>query len=260
MSLIKSFVFFKRKAAHCISSKHSLEVLLPRDVLAIFGAHVLSNQFESGRFSLSPKKIILHDDWNPFTTQFDGDISLLEFERRSITFNDYVQPICLSNSEEKLSVNEATVTGWGKSEDPFRIHENVPKLVKVSILDNSQCLPGENTLAAISSYRTFCAGLRNGSGVCSGDSGGGLFAKVDDVFILKGIVSSSLIKDETCVVTKSAVYTNILAFMDWLAKKTGMASLASDDSSTTSTLGMLIKLKKGFKKSLIFVSFLFIFF
>lgn len=42
--------------------------------------------------------------------------------------------------------------------------ENLPKLIKTPIQSNEDCLPGEKDLAGISSKRTFCAGLRNGSG------------------------------------------------------------------------------------------------
>lgn len=196
----------------------------------------MSNYLEAGRYSLSPKKITLHDDWNPRTTQFDGDLALLEFEKGSIHFNEFVQPVCLWSSETKPNLAEGTVAGWGKSEDPTKAHEDIPKLVRVSILNNAQCLPGEDTLASISSQRTFCAGLKNGSGVCSGDSGGGLFIKMNDVYFLKGIVSSSLIKDEMCVVTKSAVYTNVFEYMDWISKKIGITAVVP-------TQGRFMKLK-----------------
>lgn len=198
---------------------------MPRDVLVLFGAHALNDYLESGRFSLSPKSITLHDDWNPRITQYDGDLSLLEFEKGSIYFNDYVQPICLWSSAEELTQTEGIVTGWGKSEDPTEKHENIPKFIKISILDNAQCLPGENQLADLSSYRTFCGASKNGSGVCFGDSGGSLSVKVDGVYFLKGIVSSSLLKNEgtECDISKKAVYTNVQQFSDWISKITGLS-------------------------------------
>lgn len=206
-------------AAHCIRQKQSSVEFYPGDVLAIFGAHNLSNNFETSRYSLSPKRIIKHEDWNPWITEYDADVSLLEFEKNSISFNTFVQPICLLDPSVESPVT-GVVTGWGKSEDQSKDHEAVSKFIKVQILSNDECLPGHGQLAEISSERTFCAGLRNSSGVCYGDSGSGLFIQVDNIFHLKGIVSSSLIKNDDCDVLNNAVYTNVLKFGNWIAEKT----------------------------------------
>lgn len=185
----------------------------------------------------SPKKIFIHDDWNPLTTDYDADVSLLMFEDDSINLNAYVQPICLWDSTNEPIVTEGMVTGWGKTENSSKIHENKPKLVRTLIQTNERCFLEAKSLVDISSFRTFCAGLRNGSGVCFGDSGGGLFLKVNDVYYLKGIVSSSLIKDGSCDVSKNAIYTNVLKFEDWIKDITGgeitfrTSSIAQNSSS-----------------------------
>lgn len=198
---------------------------MPRDVLALFGSHDLSAYLEIGRIALSPNQIYIHDNWNHLRESYDADVSLLEFDEGSIHFGAYIQPICLWESEDEPTVTDGLVTGWGKSEDRIKDHENLPKLVKALIQSNEDCFLDEGKLLDLSSRRTFCAGLRNGSGVCTGDSGGGLFITVDGVFYLKGIVSSSLIKDEGCDVSKNAVYTNVLKFKDWIEVKTGIAAV-----------------------------------
>lgn len=208
-------------AAHCILYKHATKELLPRNILALFGAHDLNDYFEAERITLSPKKIYIHDDWNHLTETYDADVSLLEFEESKIYFGMYIQPICLWNFEHEPTVTEGVVTGWGRSGAAIE-HENLPKLVKAPIQSNEECFfDGGKHLIDLSSRRTFCAGLRNGSGVCQGDSGGGLFIKVDGVNYLRGIVSSSLIKDGGCDVSKNAVYTNVQKFRDWIDEKTG---------------------------------------
>lgn len=169
---------------------------------------------------LSPKEIYIHDKWNPGTTQYDADLSLLEFEERGIHFNDFVQPICLWDLKDDLQMTDGIVTGWGRSEDTQKLHENVPKLVQAPIQSNEDCFLDEGRLLDLSSRRTFCAGLRNGSGVCQGDSGGGLFIEADDAFHLRGIVSSSLMKADGCDVTKNAIFTNVLKFKDWIIDTT----------------------------------------
>lgn len=197
--------------------------MLSRDVLGFFGAHDLTNYLETGRLSLSPKEIIVHSEWNPATTEYDSDLSLLQFDYQSIIFNEFVQPICLWNFQIEPSETEGEVVGWGKSEDQTRKYEDVPKVVKALIQTNEQCFLDEKALVKLSSLQTFCAGLRNGSGVCNGDSGGGLFIKNNGVSYLKGIVSSSLVKDGGCDVARNAVYTNVPKFGDWIGKMIGIS-------------------------------------
>lgn len=213
-------------AAHCINEKGSHEILLPRDVLAFFGAHDLTDLYETGRFALSPKEIFIHDNWNPGTTHYDADLSLLKFEKGSIHLNDYVQPICLWNSENEPTETEGDVVGWGKSEDPLKKHEDVAKLVKVVIQTNEKCFLSEKALLELSSLQTFCAGLRNGSGVCQGDSGGGFSIKINNINYLKGIVSSSLMNGKDCDVSKDSVYTNVLKYHPWIDEKLNGGEMA----------------------------------
>lgn len=167
-------------------------------------------------------EIYLHENWNPETARYDSDLALLEFEPASISFNRFVQPICLWDSEKEPAVTEGVVTGWGRSEDETKDHENIPKQVKALIQSNEDCFftEGQAEHLHVSSNRTFCAGLRNGSGICEGDSGGGLFIKVDGVSYLKGIVSSSPVNaNDDCLVLINAIYTNVLKFRDWIEKK-----------------------------------------
>lgn len=185
-------------------------------MMAFFGAHNLSNNLEPGRYTLFPKNIIIHELWNYGTIQYDSDLALLEFEKGSIHFSHYVQPVCFRNTHSVQTGMEGIVPGWGQSENTERKHEDIPKHVRVLVQKNEECLPGENDLARLSSTKTFCAGLVNGSGVCVGDSGGGLYIIIDGVYHLKGIVSSALLNDFGCNVFKNAIYTNIVKFRQWI--------------------------------------------
>lgn len=191
--------------------------------MALFGAHDLSDPYEAERIALSPIKIIVHDDWNPRTTNYDADIALLEFEKGKIKYTEasvYIQPICLWDSTTEMPLTENLVTGWGQSENVSRVHEIIPKMIKVTIQSNGDCFLAAKDLVDLSSQRTFCAGLQNGTGVCRGDSGGGLFVDVDGVHFLKGIVSSSLLTSSNdCDVSKNAVYTNVLEYKKWIEEK-----------------------------------------
>lgn len=138
-----------------------------------------------------------------------------------IRFGKYIQPICLPNSESEPIMTKGIVTGWGKSDDLTKIHEDIPKLIKVLIQSNELYLPHHGRLADLSSLRTFCAVLKNGSGICFGDSGEGLFIQVDGVYQLKGIVSSSLLNGIECDVWNNVIYINVPNVKDWIEKIIG---------------------------------------
>lgn len=185
----------------------------------------MNDPYETEKIALSPRRIDIHDDWNPFNTNYDADIAILEFEEGKIVLNGqsaYIQPICLWGSEAAKFAGKGTVTGWGKSEDETKIHENLPKKLEVEIQTNEDCFLSTDSLLQLSSKRTFCAGLQNGSGVCFGDSGSGLFVNVKGVSYSKGIVSSSLLTaTKSCDVSRNAIYTNVFAFREWIDEITG---------------------------------------
>lgn len=207
-------------AAHCMQPKYGETVFdkfEPSEIVAFFGAHNLSYVNETGRISLSPQKIHVHNQWDPNLRSYDADIALLVFESGKINSSHLIQPICLWSSRNVLATTEGTVVGWGKSEDLGKTHENVPKKIQVPMFTNEECFLETHELARISSKRTFCAGFTNGTGVCIGDSGSGFFVKFEDFYYLRGIVSSSLVTPMGCDVTKYAIYTNVLKFSNWIA-------------------------------------------
>lgn len=50
----------------------------------------------------------------------------------------------------------------------------------------------------------------------AGDSGGGFYYKVGQVWFIQGIVSATVIDQGRCDVSKYSVYTNVLKFADWI--------------------------------------------
>lgn len=196
---------------------------------------------------MSPKQILLHHRWSPWTINFDGDLSLLRFETGSIHLNSFVQPICIWDYSYDPTESEGFVAGWGKSEDSDECFQNVPKRVKALIQTNEDCFLEEPSLLEMSSLRTFCAGLRNGSGVCFGDSGSGLFIKVDGVYYLIGIVSSGRPDGEDCGVFINAIYTNVLKFRNWITGKPSDLQLPSRGEALRINKKCLSDLQKQFQ-------------
>lgn len=135
-----------------------------------------------------------------------------------IGFDNYIQPICLSTAGVNIEVSSnGVVVGFGRSEDDSKLHENIPKIVDTPIHDNVDCFLKHYELAKLSSRRTFCGGLANGVGVCSGDSGSGLVVLHGGSYYLRGIVSSSLRGYKYgCDVDSYSVFTDVLKYNDWV--------------------------------------------
>lgn len=71
----------------------------------------------------------------------------------------------------------------------------------------------------LTSNRTFCAGMRDGSGPCNGDSGSGLvlFDTTTNHFQLRGVVSRSLLGNEpSCDLSKLIVFVDVAKYLLWI--------------------------------------------
>ena len=190
--------------------------MLSRDLIALFGAHDLKDPYETGRTPLSPERIQVHRDWNPSIMKYDADIAIVTFEAGAIKFSTFVQPICLWNEKTDPTQTEAHVSGWGQSQNLEKKFEEIPTKLKVPIHTNEFCFLTEKDLVDLASNRTFCAGRGDGSGVCDGDSGGGVSIKVGSTFYFRGIVSSGLYDGISCDVSKFAIFTDVLKFKLWI--------------------------------------------
>lgn len=199
--------------------KHSYEALRPRDVMALLGAHNLSNNFEFGRLAAVVTSIDIHDDWNPHALSYDADIAMLTLED-PIHFTRYIKPICLWNSSNDYFYTTGNVAGWGKNEPEAANPAALPSLLKVQIHTNEDCFLSHKNLVDLSSKRTLCAGNGTGANVCHGDSGSGLYVENADRFYLQAIVSSSLTTEYgKCDVSKFSIYTKAAIFADWILNK-----------------------------------------
>lgn len=127
---------------------------------------------------------------------------------------------------QDAGIEEGIIVGYGQSEDKSKTHETIPRVLKVPIKDNEECFLDNYKFAKIGSKRTFCAGSKNGTGACRGDSGSGLFIKIGATHYLRGIVSSSLFDENGyCDVDNYAIYTNIPQFLRWIQNPSDPSSL-----------------------------------
>uniref|UniRef100_A0A8C0LQA6 Peptidase S1 domain-containing protein n=1 Tax=Canis lupus dingo TaxID=286419 RepID=A0A8C0LQA6_CANLU len=147
--------------------------------------------------------------------QFEGtslnDIALLKLSS-SVTYNKYIQPICVMISSSKFqNQTNCWVTGWGDIQE--NQGENLQE-VQVSIINNSRCdyLFQQPSILSYNLNDMICAGSEDGSrDAC--DSGGPLACEKRGLWIQVGIVSWGSGCGRP---NRPGVYTNISAYFNWI--------------------------------------------
>lgn len=196
-------------AAHCISVG---ERILSPDVLT-----VELGKFEldiSGQITTRVTRII--ENINFDFKFFDSDIALLKL-LINVPFSTYIQPICITNNFNIFESNIGTVPGWGENEN----HELSNEITKLTmpIHSNRECRDSnEPFFTRYLNEFNFCAGYKNGTSVCSGDSGSGMVFENNGKWYLRGIVSLgvSLANETRCDITQNVLFTNVPKFYDWI--------------------------------------------
>lgn len=155
-------------------------------------------------------------NWNPTTRKFDSDIAVLKMNE-AVKFGTWIQPVCLPKISKILkNFNYGEVVGFGKF-DKSGMHSNIPRKANTPIRKSDDCYNEFPQLSNIASHKTFCGGFANGTGVCNGDSGGGLYVVQDDVYYLRGIVSASLHgTDYGCDVESYSIFTDIRFHLNFI--------------------------------------------
>lgn len=184
----------------------------------MIGAYNLK-EAENFRITVPIRFIHVHPDWQPNALSYDADIAILELDRE-VEFTNVIQPICLiePNSHLNTILNGETV-GFGVDEN--RQHGGYAVVINTPIQSIEKCI-SSNDHQNLISHRTFCGGNADGTGVCVGDSGSGLYVYKNMKFFLRGIVSSSISGGEYgCDVSKYAIFTDVVKYYSWI-KSRGM--------------------------------------
>ncbi|CAG5047640.1 unnamed protein product [Parnassius apollo] len=150
------------------------------------------------------------------------DIALFTLEQ-SVQFNNNIKPACLWGGNPDLNRivgQTGVVTGWGDNEIGKGGHGE-PRMIRLPIVSTTDCRASKLDFHKLTSDTTLCAGNRDGSGPCSGDSGGGLFVLDDGRWKLRGIVSlalSATSADKRCNLDEYIVFTDAAKYLSWIKK------------------------------------------
>ncbi|XP_035778133.1 polyserase-2-like [Anopheles albimanus] len=157
------------------------------------------------------------------------DLALLAL-RKVLEFDAFVQPICLPQPTDdvvsELTVNNGTVygvvSGWGLTEG-----EGLARTLRMSTMptvSHLQCLASDPPLFGPVLYEgMFCAGWRNGTNVCNGDSGGAFAIHQNGHWTALGIVSftgqqepDNQAQPARCSNESLAGFISIPAYLAWI--------------------------------------------
>ena len=94
----------------------------------------------------------------------------------------------------------------------------------------NRLIPGEN----------FCAGYKNGTSTCQGDSGGGIAFKVNGRWFLRGIVSFGPVIKGTgfCDPNNYSIFLDVTHYLEWIEKSIESTELHS--SSLNSVISFVM--------------------
>lgn len=204
-------------AAHCL--KFDSHIMSINEIVIILGKHNLDDFSEIGSQTMYTKDIIIHPDFMSKDTSFDADIAIILL-RKPVQYSQYIRPLCIfSESIKHFPGEKGTVIGWGKDHLEGTI-KTYPSSIEMTLVSDVVCLRAHESFQYITSNRTFCAGNANGTGPCSGDSGGPLMFKRSGKWFLKGIVSASPIDVEThsCDLRTYVVFTDLRYFLTWIKR------------------------------------------
>jgi len=116
------------------------------------------------------------------------------------------------------------VIGFGKTENNETAHSNVLKRADFEIVSHEKCFQTSNEPAFwkyLIPGETFCAGSKNGTAACKGDSGGSLAVKIKDRWFLRGIVSlgGHAKQDDLfvgCNANQYTIFVDVANYLPWI--------------------------------------------
>ncbi|KAF5288695.1 hypothetical protein FQR65_LT11960 [Abscondita terminalis] len=209
-------------AAHCVT-KSKTNLTVNQELLLIYlGKHNLYKQ-DSTVQNMGVDRIIPHPEYN--ASYLHNDLAILQLERPAEITN-FVRYVCLW--EEDVNLNSildrlGTVVGWGFDETGD-VTESLMQ-AKMPVVSTETCIfSNRDFFSRFTSDKTFCAGFRNGTSACTGDSGGGMvFPKTGTgntlIWQLRGVISLSVaLQNEkvVCDTSNYIVFTDVAKHLDWI--------------------------------------------
>ncbi|ALC45543.1 CG31326, partial [Drosophila busckii] len=158
-------------------------------------------------------QLLIHEQYKP-VEYTQADLMLIRLAA-PVIFDDYIVPICLWSEQLPLQLPsgyKSYVAGWG-ADELGNVNTRVSKITDTDIVTESNCL--RELPARLVQANTICAN-KAGAGPCASDGGGGLMLHEQNLWILRGVISGGQRKDNTCDLSKPAVYTDVAKHISWV--------------------------------------------
>lgn len=207
-------------SAHCVTIPGQSVARMIDDLVLQVGKHLLNTKsdFEQ-EYGLS--SIIVHGSFS--SDKHDNDIALL-ITKQPVQYSKFVQPACLPTFSLIREQMVGTIVGWGFTEKATV--SNALKAASAPFVSRSACLTSNpDAFSSSLTNEMFCAGYRNGTNACNGDSGGGLFRNIRGSWYLLGITSFTAAKrqnENLCSSTDYTAFIDVVKYKKWIRSHSGM--------------------------------------
>lgn len=191
-------------------------VVRDENYLIHLGKHRLGTIDEHTR-EFKVERAIVHKSYKRET--FAHDIGLLKLSGQ-VQYTNYIQPICLWDELPHQSVYSKTgyIVGWGATEVGDEAAQ-VLREAQMPVVDTLQCLDSNREVFwPFLSVNNYCAGYTNGTSVCRGDSGSGMFVNLNGLWKIRGLVSFGVKgrNGASCNPRDYVIFTDVLKYIDWI--------------------------------------------
>jgi secreted trypsin-like serine protease len=198
---------------HVVTAAHCLKHRRPEEVSVDVGDYSLST--ERDRQVIHARNLIKFPEYVP--DKFHTDIGIIELEH-PVRFRPGARTALLPSGDLDLKPGTTvSVYGWGRL-SYFGEHPDVLNSVDLPVVENHAC---QSEFVTRIEPSMICAGGQTGKDACIGDSGSGLLVRLDNEFVLCGVVSFG----RKCALPHvPGVYTRVSSFLDWILEHTQSAS------------------------------------
>uniref|UniRef100_A0A1Y9J0M3 Peptidase S1 domain-containing protein n=1 Tax=Anopheles quadriannulatus TaxID=34691 RepID=A0A1Y9J0M3_ANOQN len=203
-------------AAHCVTLEKSSKPVDAGSLLLYFGKIDLS-KWNGPEEDAQIRSIHIPAQYQH--ERFFNDIAVLVL-KEDIKYSNFVRPVCLWNFDDdyKTLINKiGFVPGWGYNE--HGLVSSRLSFAQMPVVAHETCIwSNRDFFSKVTSDTSFCAGFKNGTSVCNGDSGGGMVFKHNNLWYLRGIVSvSAALQDRFhCDSKHYVVFTDAAKFTSWI--------------------------------------------
>jgi len=193
-------------AAHCTFGATSFTIQA--------GAHNILEE-ETNKIEITSTVAITHEDYNDDTLA--NDIALIRLPS-PLTFNDFIQPICLADFSASTGYR-TTAVGWGLTQTGGSISDVLRFVDNLPVISNDDC----GLFYGIINDGTLCADTRGKRGTCQGDSGGVLALQdVDSIWVQVGVTSFG--SSRGCEREIPVGFARVEFYLDWIKTNTATCS------------------------------------